>query len=169
MNRSGFTLFELLVTLSIVVILLMIAIPSYQHLYAINKTSVVVNHVVDAIHSTRSSAMAENQIVAFCGSGDHQHCDGNWSKGQLIIEAQSQRILQNFLPANQHDKLLWKSSLGDNNSLKLAPNGFTDGQRGSFYYCPAEHPEKYGAKIVVSDSGRTRMEYNSEDLRSACN
>ncbi len=168
MKKAGFTLFELALTISLMVILLLIIIPGYQHLQARNKTTSTVNHMIAAIHSARSSAIVLDQILVFCGSQDHQHCDGHWRDGQLIIAEQTQQILKFFSGLNHGDRLWWQSSLGTNNALKLAPSGFTNGQRGSFYYCPHNNPEQYGAKIIVSDSARIRIEYDKQELQQAC-
>lgn len=165
---SGFTLFELLIVMGIGLILLVIGIPSYQHLLARNKTTTVVNQVMDAIHSARTEAVARGETVVFCGSGDGMHCDGDWQAGQLLALDQTQQVLRVYAGLRQGDRLWWQSSLGANNALKLAPTGFTAGQRGSFYYCPLADPTRYGAKIVVADSGRVRVETDPTELQADC-
>lgn len=169
MKKHGFTLFELLLGLSIALILLAAIIPGFQHFRSRNQTVQIVDHISAAIHMARSAAIAANEVVIFCGTGDQEYCDGNWSRGELIMQEFDRQILRYFtgvIPEGDH--LLWRSSLSDNNELKLAPSGFTKGQRGSFYYCPRYHSEKYGAKIVISDSARLRVEYGGEELQQIC-
>ena len=48
---KGFTLFELLLAMSLGLVLLMSAVPSYHYLLARNKTVNTVNHIVSAIHA----------------------------------------------------------------------------------------------------------------------
>ena len=166
--KLGFTLFELLIVMGIGLILLMVGVPSYQNLLARNKTVTVVNQVVDAIHSARTEAVARNQTVVFCGSADGGHCDGHWQIGQLVALDQNQQVLRVYSGLPPGDRLWWQSSLGANNALKLAPTGFTAGQRGSFYYCPLDNPLQYGAKIIIADSGRIRVETDPSELQTAC-
>lgn len=165
---KGFTFFELLLAMSLGLILLLCAVPSYHYLLARNKTATTVNHVVAALHSARNEAVSQSQIVVFCGSSDGRHCDGQWQAGQLLLLDQTQAVLRVFSGVASGDRLWWQSSLGSNNALKWAPTGFTQGQRGSFYYCPRDNAARYGAKIVVSDSGRTRVEINTQELQTAC-
>ncbi len=165
---EAFTLFELLIVMSIGLILLLAGVPAYQHLLARSRTANTVNHIIAAIHAARNEAIAQNQIVAFCGSQDGMHCDGQWQAGQMMILDQTQQILRVYAGIPAGDRLWWQSSLGYNNVLKLAPTGFTEGQRGSFYYCPRYNSAQYGAKIIVADSGRVRVETESQELQTAC-
>lgn len=160
---EGFTLFEILVVMSISLILLLAIVPAYQHLVARNKTAAVADHIIAAINVARATAIAQNQMITFCGSSDKVHCDGQWQAGQIMVD-QNQQLLRVYSGMAAGDRLWWSSSLGYNNFLKLAPTGFTDGQHGSFYYCPRYNAGKYGATIIVADSGRVRVEADA----SAC-
>jgi len=155
---AGFTLFELLIAMSLGLILLLAAVPSYHHIFARNKQADLVNHLIAAIHAARSEAVARNQVVVLCGSGDGKQCDGQWQEGQLMVLDQNQQVLRTYSGLPSGDQLWWRSSLGYNTELKLAPSGFTDGQQGSFYYCPRENARQYGARIIVSGSARVRVE-----------
>ena len=168
MRVAGFTLFELLIVMSISLILLAVGAPSYQHLLANNETAAVVNQVIDAIHSARTEAVTRGETMVFCGSGDGMHCDGHWQAGQLLALDQTQQVLRVYSGVHPGDRLWWQSSLGANNALKLAPTGFTAGQRGSFYYCPLADPGRYGAKIIIADSGRIRVETDPAELQAEC-
>lgn len=153
-----FSLLELILAMSIGLILLLCAVPSYQHLQAENKTADVVRQITTAVDAARNEAMAREEMVTVCGSGDGMHCDGQWQAGQIMVLDQNQQLLRVFPGVAAGDQLWWQSSLGRNNALKLAPTGFTDGQRGSFYYCPRYGAAQYSAKIVVSSSARIRVE-----------
>lgn len=159
---------ELLLVISVGCILSMASIPSYQHLLARNKTAHLINHVIVAMDAARSEAIAKGQVVAFCGSQDALHCDGQWQTGQVMLMDRSQQILRVYPGVSAGDRFWWQGSLGSNEALKFAPTGFTAGQRGSFYYCPRVKANQYGAKIVVSDSGRARIETDAQTLQKAC-
>jgi prepilin-type N-terminal cleavage/methylation domain-containing protein len=165
---KGFTLFELLLTIGIGLILSLASAPAWHHLIAQNQKATIVHQIISAIHAARSEAIAHNAVVAFCGSRDGNSCDGQWQAGQLAQLDQNQQVLRVFPGVPAGDHFWWQSSLGYNSYLKLTPTGFTQGQRGSFYYCPRYQPARYGAKIIVSDSARIRVETNSEELQQVC-
>jgi prepilin-type N-terminal cleavage/methylation domain-containing protein len=167
-KRNGFALFELILVLGLISVLLTIAIPRYQH--AINQmhTRIVTNKILDALRFAQSHAAAANQVIVYCGSKDPAHCDGNWSLGQLILNDANGEILHRYAAIPEGGRLWWKSSLGYDDALKLAPSGFTNGQRGSFYYCPRNHPEQYGTIITIIDSGRARIVTDPQQLIAAC-
>lgn len=149
-------------------VLLMIAIPSFQHLMNRARTRSVENKILDALHYAQSSAIAMNHVVIFCGAKDPKNCDGDWMNGQLIASDNNQQLLYRYSGLPKGDRLWWKSSLGYDVGIKFSPSGFTLGQRGSFYYCPQIHPERYGVIITVNDSGRARVTTDPQQLKDAC-
>lgn len=165
---KGFTLFELLLSLSIGLILLLTGIPAWRHLVAQNKRTHTVNQIIAELHAARSEAISRSQVVVFCGSRDGTHCDGQWQIGRLALLDQNREVLRVYSALTAGDRFWWQGSLGYNDALKWMPTGFTQGQRGSFYYCPGYKPGRYGAKIIVSDSGRIRVETDSGELQLMC-
>jgi type IV fimbrial biogenesis protein FimT len=165
---KGFTLFELLLSVGVGLILLLAGIPAWRHLVAQNKMATTVNQIIAELHAARSDAISRGQMVIFCGSRDGAHCDGQWQAGQLALLDQNHQILRVYSGIAAGDRFWWQGSLGYNDALKWTPTGFTQGQRGSFYYCPGYKPGQYGAKIVVSDSGRIRVETDSGELQLIC-
>ncbi|MBS0350452.1 MAG: GspH/FimT family pseudopilin [Proteobacteria bacterium] len=165
--KAGFSLLELLVVLAMGLIMLLMSIPAYQHLFEKTQSSNVINQLIAAINAARTEAIAGNQVIVLCGSSNGLQCDGQWQKGMLLIDP-NDMVLRNFSALPLGDRLWWQSSLGTDDFLKLAPTGFTDGQRGSFYYCPRYNPVKYGAKITISDSGRARVDTDTQTLEASC-
>jgi type IV fimbrial biogenesis protein FimT len=64
----GFTLTELMITLTVLVILVAIAIPSFNRLILSNRLTTTANDVVGAINSARMEAVKRNAATQFCGS-----------------------------------------------------------------------------------------------------
>jgi type IV fimbrial biogenesis protein FimT len=67
-RACGFTLVELMVTIAIAAILLMIAVPSFQHLILSNRLTTSANALADAINLARTDAIKLNSTTQFCGS-----------------------------------------------------------------------------------------------------
>ncbi|WPL12169.1 MULTISPECIES: GspH/FimT family pseudopilin [Thiorhodovibrio] len=90
--QRGTTLLELLVTLSIAVILMSIAVPSFQNLIRTNRIASVTNEMVRALHLARSEAVNRGVSVSICKSDNPgaptPACDENaaWDDGWLIFE-----------------------------------------------------------------------------------
>lgn len=64
----GFTLTELMITLTVMVILVAIAIPSFNRLILSNRLTTTANDMVGAINSARMEAVKRNAATQFCGS-----------------------------------------------------------------------------------------------------
>lgn len=65
---SGFTLVELMIALAISLVLIMIAVPSFQRITVSNKLTTTANDVVGAINIARMEAIKLNTSAQLCGS-----------------------------------------------------------------------------------------------------
>lgn len=153
MRRSGFSLIELLLAMTLLAILLVVAIPMTQSLLTRNRVTQHAAELVTALNYARSEAVKRGSLVTFCKSKAGKSCEGDWRDGQIVIV--DKQVLRQYAALTNGDNLIWRSSLGKNEMLQFAPAGFTHGQSGSFYYCPAE--KQYAKRIVVEQSGRTRI------------
>lgn len=79
-KQTGFTLVELLITLTIAGILLGIGVPSFFHIIQSNRSATQINTLVNAINFARSSAMERNGAV-WIGSHDS---GTDWSDGWVV-------------------------------------------------------------------------------------
>ncbi len=76
-QQSGFTLLELMVTLVIIVVLLVIAVPSFQEMIASNRTSAHAQDIASAFVMARSEAIKRGTAVSICPSSNGTTCSGN--------------------------------------------------------------------------------------------
>jgi type IV fimbrial biogenesis protein FimT len=67
---NGMTLIELMVTLAVVIILLSLAIPSYQDAAATNRVAGLTNELTAALNLARSEAIMRGMTVTVCKSAD---------------------------------------------------------------------------------------------------
>lgn len=83
----GFTMIELLVTLTVAAILFGIAIPSFRSFLLNDRDTGQVNSLVGSLGYARSEAVkrASPNGVAVCPSLDSQNCDaGPWTEGWIV-------------------------------------------------------------------------------------
>ena len=91
-----------------------------------------------------------------------------WSDGQIVVTNKGE-MLRVFSALPNTDKLVWSSSLGKNDVLEWLPTGYTNGQRGSFYYCAMKAGVKASKTIVVLNTGRLySAEMSTEDYGKYC-
>lgn len=62
----GFTLVELMITLTVAVILIMIAVPSFRNITLSNKLTTTANDIVGAINMARMEAIKRNANTQLC-------------------------------------------------------------------------------------------------------
>lgn len=83
--ESGFTLIELMITLSVMAILLAIAVPSFQDVALSSKLTVLANDFVASAQLARSEAIKRNRPATLCASSDGASCTGAWSDGWVVL------------------------------------------------------------------------------------
>jgi len=88
--QTGVTLIELLVTLSIAVILMTIAVPGFQDFFRRNRVEGAASNLVAALNYARSEAIRRGVRVTVCGSSNPQaatpDCVANaWSAGWIVF------------------------------------------------------------------------------------
>ena len=83
---AGYSLYELLVTLTLVAIILSVGVPSFGRLIADARLRVETNALFHAAHLARKESIVRRQVVAICPSADGQTCeDGRWSDGWMMF------------------------------------------------------------------------------------
>lgn len=67
-RQRGFTLIELMITVTIAVVLIMIAVPSFKTLTLSNKLTTTANDMIGAINTARMEAIKRNANTQFCSN-----------------------------------------------------------------------------------------------------
>lgn len=165
-KTSGFTLIELLISLLILATLITIAAPVSHDFLASHRSKSHINTLARALYFARSEAIQRGEKVIFCGSKDAKTCGGDWRNGQ-ITQSASNELLRIFPALPKSDRLVWNSSGGKDAAIEWLPTGYTNGQRGSFYYCT---PTFSGSRtLVLLDTGRWYIEtMNQADFDRFC-
>lgn len=111
----GFTMIELLVTVSILGLLLMVAVPSFNDAVLGNKLSGYANNFTASAQLARSEAIKRNAAVTMCQSADGASCAaaGGWQQGWIVF---NDRDGDSAIDADE-TRILYQQSLGSDFSF----------------------------------------------------
>jgi type IV fimbrial biogenesis protein FimT len=84
---AGFTLVEMLVTLTVLGLLLAVAVPSFNNAILGNKLTGYANSFLASAQLARSEAIKRNAAMTMCRSADGTNCatSGGWQQGWIIF------------------------------------------------------------------------------------
>ena len=84
-TQRGFTMVELLITISIVGILAAIALPSFQEILLSYKLRSYSNALVASVYLARGESIKSNTTVLMCASTNGTSCGGVWGDGWIVL------------------------------------------------------------------------------------
>ena len=151
----GFTILEFYTALGIIAILLLIAIPEYNHILMREERELTFERIQTAINIARQEAFLRGKTITICPS----ELNGSWTHGFMVYEPNFNRssldpaqIILRY-PSLRFGKLDFKH-FGQN--LNIAPDGMTSNV-GSFIYCPntGNEKEKEADALIINKAGRT--------------
>lgn len=163
MRERGFTLFELLITLLILVLLLTFGMPSFSNQIKNTRTKTVTMELLQSVQHARTLAVSKNTRATLIHLGD-------WTKGwEVFIDEndngirdvsetlvfQTQAIDSVEIHANG-PLTDYVSFIGSGESRKVGKANSGSFQAGTFRVCPKTTGEGY--ELILSRSGRMRIE-----------
>lgn len=156
----GFTLIELMVTLSVAAILSTIAIPSYQTFVINGRMVSQANDLITALNMARSEAVKRGANVTICASSDSATCTVGWQAGWIVSDAAG-------TPLRVQQALGGSSVLTGGadvaSTITFNSNGRTTIPAAAtvasttFTLCPPSPAPVQGRAIQVERTGRTRV------------
>lgn len=158
-NRSGFTLIELMLTITILAIVAAVAVPPMADFANRYRSEVYRQRLFDLIALSRSKAYGQGKSYTLCPSSGGEECGNDWALGALLFEDSNgngvredgERIERVMEPLPANASLEWHNS---RSYLQFRPDGRTLWQMGNFAYCPPDGDTKYGWIIVLNATGR---------------
>lgn len=159
-HQKGWTLIELLVTLTISSLLLGFSINGFSALQERSKATLAINRLAFGIQNARHAALTRRQVITLCPSSDGINCGRNWDDTLILFSGDpsspSKKIIQHYAASPHSGKIIWRSFRQDN-KLQMNVNGLTLAYNGTFIYCPPSNNPKNAKALVLNKSGRTRI------------
>ncbi len=86
-EQSGVTLYELLMTLTLIAVLVGAGIPSFAEMGARNRLRTEINALFHAIHLARKESIMRHSVVSICPTFDGLTCQPgyDWSSGWIMF------------------------------------------------------------------------------------
>jgi len=160
---AGFTLVELLSTLTIILIIFGLGIPALKATVTTNRLASSINALAGTLAYTRSEAIKRNQHVVLCKSLEGTQCtrQGDWRQGWLMyVDRNQNRVLDAGEAVLGTHQLSGKievdyRAFGSRHYLVYRPIGTTR-TNGTFTFCDPGYPESARALIIMK-TGRARL------------
>jgi len=172
MKRNGFTLVELLVTLSILALISGMVWPSFKNLTTTLHSDSVKGKWVQLLNFARSSAVMNNSIVTVCpmiNSNCVDDLNQTWSvftdnnKNKILDSDES--LLRILTPNAKTRFAIFRA---DRPYFRFKPesSGIYSGSLKGFSICPTGKADKYSHHITVNINGRVgvKTERTANDI-----
>ena len=84
-SGKGFTLVELMVTLSVLMILMSVGVPSFIAAMKNSRLSGDYSELFGALILARSEAVKQSSFVSVCARASDNACGNDWSNGWIVF------------------------------------------------------------------------------------
>lgn len=157
-RKRGFTLIELMVTISVLAILMTIAAPNLQTLLQNSRLSSQASGLVGDLSFARAEALKLGSPVAVCASADGATCSGatNWETGWIVFnDANSSSAVDGAeTPLRVTPALTGNNTMGAGRPLvRFSPQGYSVGFTTTFSACDSRGAAS-ARSVVLNNQGR---------------
>jgi type IV fimbrial biogenesis protein FimT len=159
--QRGYSLYELLMTLTLVGLILTLGLPSFGSLVADKRLRVESDALFHAVHLARKSSIVRRHVVSLCPSVDGQSCRPgyDWSAGWILFV----NVDRDDPPqADENETVIKRHSVDERVRILANRRGFTlrstqlRATNGTFVICDRAGRAEPRA-LVVSYTGRPRV------------
>jgi len=160
-QQGGFTLPELLVTLTVITTLATGGTSAMTWLIQESRMVADINRLVTVLHMARSEAVKQGRRIVLCPSADGEHCGNSseWNSGWVLFQSDD-RERDNEEPLIQRGSSLQAGiRLNASNHRKrivYQPDGSSGGTNSSLTFCDSREKAKPRV-ICLSNTGRPRV------------
>lgn len=163
MKPHGFTLLELLVTITVLTLVVTIGLPTFTKQISESRTRTATMTLLDAIEKTRAAAVFRNQHAVLVPVNNKWH--EGWTlfvdknrNGALDDDEETISINQGLDAVISDANSVLKNYvafIGTGEGRQVGPNGSGGFLSGTIKICPVVQGEGYS--LVLSKAGRTRV------------
>ena len=159
--------------MTIAAVLLATAVPAFQN-YGWNlRMKTAMDMLQTDLNLARGRAISHNIQTVICPATESNDCSGQseWQNGWIVFtDLNGDRHKQDDEPLLKHANAVANLGISSSRSrtfLRFYPNGSAPGSNISILFCDQRGAENAG-KIIVSNTGRIRMETNGAQANANC-
>ncbi|RMF18737.1 MAG: prepilin-type N-terminal cleavage/methylation domain-containing protein [Gammaproteobacteria bacterium] len=158
--ERGFTLVELLVTITLLALLLALAVPGLSGMAERQASDSTQANIRRLLSAGREAAIQQNAVTTVCPSRDGSQCSGNWQDTWLVFSDPNgnrtvdsgEAILLRWQP---DARVRFVSRPATLQAIQWSPSGITAGTFGSLIWC-AGGAKQTLRQVSVTLQGRIR-------------
>lgn len=159
---NGFTLLELIFTLTILAISLSIGIPTLHQWIQRSETTNLQYKLLHSIQYARTQATLLQSNVTLCPGTTE--CENNWGRSLLIfidqdsngIKGPNEKLLKEIDIGILGQYLDWRS-FRRTTYVQFNAQGITPALNGTFHFCPTESLREFKFSVILAKTGRVRV------------
>ena len=165
---AGFTLLELLITISVAVVLLTIAVPALQSTIQSTRMRSYSHNLFAQMQLARATAIATKTDAVICPSSDLQTCEDapQWQVGWILYSDQNGdgEFDEGETPYRQQEGMekIQVSASSNRTRIRFQPTGTAGGSNGTWTFCDPTLSTQPLA-IILSRTGRARFSATASD------
>lgn len=176
---AGYTLLEIMVALSVIVILATLTAPSFQDSLVRNTREAAMLELTSALALARSEAVAQSRTLTICRSLDQATCaassGADWDQGWIIFtdsgvagEVNANDTLVAIQgPGKAQAQIILQTSSNSNiagDYLQFDTSGFLkSGSTSYFRFCPPDKNVANARAIWLNNTGRSTLSTDGGD------
>lgn len=160
-HHQAFTLYELLITCTLLGVLCSIAFPAFSALRLKSEQDATRNSLESAIHHARLQALIHRRGVELCAIPTANRCSTNWNNGwqSHFLGALGQPL--NVQQRTSSTPVIWS---GFSQSLRFQADGTSPISNGRFFQC---HKGAVRWQLIINRQGRVRTANAAENQEQA--
>lgn len=189
MSNAGMTLVELMVTIAIMAILSMLAVPSFQKQIAASRLTSATNDLFTSLTQARADSIRQGVRMTVCVSSDGSSCDAvsttaTWSVGWIGFNDPTRAASPSvdtgetttFVVQSIHPSIVVRGTSTASNYVSFAPDGVAKTLAGGLGLSTIRVCSNSGSltddertrHIVISRSGRIIIEKPTTTVSATC-
>ena len=163
-RQSGFSLVELMVTLAIVVVLTVLAVPSFQSMLLGRRVAAAADTLASDFRFARSEAIKRTNRVTICASSNGTSCTGTgglWKDGWIIFVDENGNGAWNTgdVILRVQDAMQGVASIAATDGTSrphfvFQPTGWSQSADQSFFITPVGSSGVAARLLCISNKGR---------------
>ncbi len=167
---NGFTLIELMITISIIAIIVALAYPSFQQMLYKMEAKRLRNIIKSTINKAKATSYMHHKRVFMCFLDKNSQCNRNGNQ-QLILffdkngnnkfDSNIDKLIDSSNLQLKYAKMYFRVSLGRDYSRFSADTGLPRGFFGRVEYCPLDNNNLNKYKMTFNQHGIIRFKPNS--------